>query len=498
MTHPPTGLMEAFWSYERALMANDLAALDRLFAPGPHTLRGDSAGLLVGHDQISAFRGARGGAPRRTIVETHVQAVDDDHALVIAVTELARGGRGQQTQLWQRADDRWVVTAAHVAAPAPALDTRVWRVVGDPLVRASHPGPLSGQSVAVKDLYAVAGHPIGAGSPAWAADAPVEAAHATVVARLLDAGADLRGIARTDELAYSLAGTSTHFGTPPNPRAPHRISGGSTSGSASAVSLGHASVGLGTDTGGSIRVPASYQGLFGIRTTHGAVPLDGALPLAPTFDTVGWLTRDAALLARVGDVLLPPATASGSTDLVVVPALVGLAQPDVAAAVDRWAAQLGATTEDWDLAQLPTWLAAFQTLQAHQAWRSHGDWVLSHGDAMDPDVRARFENGSRVTRAQADDAARTVADARSTIRNLVGERVLVLPATSSVAPRIGAGLQAVRDATMRLTCLAGLGGLPAVSIPITTADGLPCGVCLVAAPGRDRDLLALTTVLAQP
>ncbi|MEP7736247.1 AtzH-like domain-containing protein, partial [Nocardioides sp. 31GB23] len=301
----PDGLVAAFWEYESALMADDLAALDRLFAPGPTTLRGDAAGLLVGHDAISAFRGRRGGAPARRIVQTHVQVTDPDHALVVAVTELESGGRGQQTQLWARTDAGWRVTAAHVATPAAALDTRVWRVVGDPLVPGTPGGPLSGESVAVKDLYAVAGHRIGAGNPAWEEAARVERGDATVVRSLVEAGADLRGIARTDELAYSLAGTNAHTGAPPNPRAPYRVPGGSSSGSASAVSLGHATIGLGTDTGGSIRVPAAYQGLYGMRTTHGAISTHGVLALAPSFDTVGWLTRDADLLALVGDVLLP-------------------------------------------------------------------------------------------------------------------------------------------------------------------------------------------------
>jgi hypothetical protein len=265
-------VLDAFWAYERALMADDLEALDRLFAPGPATLRGDASGLLVGHDAISRFRGGRGGAPKRRIVETHVQHIDDDHALVVAITELLTGGRGQQTQLWVRQWGAWRVTAAHVAVSPPAFDRRVWRVVGDPLTEHTGTGTLSGETVAVKDLYAVAGQRIGAGNPAWLAQARVETSHAWAVDQLLEHGADLLGIARTDEFAYSLAGTNVHYGTPPNPKAPHRISGGSTSGSASAVSLGHATIGLGTDTGGSIRVPASYQGLWGIRPTHGVVP----------------------------------------------------------------------------------------------------------------------------------------------------------------------------------------------------------------------------------
>lgn len=493
--HPPPGLIEAFQDYERALMADDLEALDRLFAPGPATVRGDAQGLLVGHDAIGEFRSGRGGAPRRRIVQTHVQVVDDDHALVIAVTELERGGRGQQTQLWARAPEGWQVTAAHVSTPAPALETRIWRVVGDPLVTGAPSGPLSGESLAVKDLYAVAGHRVGAGNPAWLAAAPVETGTAAAVQALLDAGAFVRGIARTDEFAYSLTGTNAHSGTPPNPRAPYRVPGGSSSGSASAVSLGHATIGLGTDTGGSIRVPAAYQGLYGIRTTHGAVDRRGLLALAPSFDSVGWLARSADALARVGDVLLPPGGGGGST-LVVVPELVALAEPDVAAAVKQFVGSLdGVETEVWPLDQLGTWLAAFQLRQAWEAWQEHGGWLADRLDTLGDDVRGRFVAASGVDEESAHAARRMVDDAAARIRDLVADRVLVLPSASSVAPRLGAGLQAVRDATMRLTCLAGLAGLPAVSVPLTTADGLPSGACLVAAPGRDRDLLRMARLM---
>ena len=491
----PDGLVEAFWEYERALMSDDVPTLDRLFAPGPTTLRGDANGLLVGHDMISAFRGSRGGAPKRQIVQTHVQTVDGDHALVVAVTELERGGRGQQTQLWARGSEGWVVTAAHVAVPGPALDTRIWRVVGDPLVPPLRSGPLDGESIAVKDLYAVAGQRVGAGNPAWLAEATAEPEHAWAVGALLDAGAAVRGIARTDEFAYSLAGTNAHSGTPPNGQAPHRISGGSTSGSASAIALGHATIGLGTDTGGSIRVPASYQGLFGIRTTHDVVPRDGLLALSPSFDAVGWLARDAARLAAVGDVLLPQSAATGLRELVTVAGLTQIADPEVGDVVGKFAADAGARSEDWDLSALPDWLAGFQTLQAWEAWRERGAWLAGHLDTVAADVRGRFEAAALIDDARAEAARRVVAAARDQIRDLVGDRVLVLPSASSVAPLIGQDLTAVRTATMSLTCLAGLGGLPAVSIPRRTASGLPSGVCLLAAAGRDRELLQLAADL---
>lgn len=502
----PPGLVEAFWEYERALMADDVATLDRLFAPGSTTLRGDASGLLVGHEQISAFRSGRGGAPRRRILQTHVQVTDPDHALVIAVTELERGGRGQQTQLWGRTPDGWKVTAAHVSVPAPALDTRIWRVVGDPLVPGAGPGPLSGESVAVKDLYAVAGHVVGAGNPTWEREAPVERGDAAVVAALVEAGADVRGIARTDEFAWSLAGTNPHFGTPPNPQAPHRISGGSSSGSASAVSLGHATIGLGTDTGGSIRVPAAYQGLYGIRTSHDVVERNGLLALAPTFDTVGWMTRTPDLLALVGEVLLPPQDDASGRDLVVVPELLRLADTDVAVAIDRWVADRGLVVrETWPLSDLDRWRAAYSTWQSWEAWQVRGAWIGERLDALGPDVlgpdvRGRFEAAREITNAEAHAAYDVVVQARSRIRELVGERVLVLPSAPTVAPEAGPGLAerlaAVRTATLRLTCLAGLGGLPAVSIPVRTAAGLPAGVCLVGAHGTDHALLRLAQTLA--
>ena len=497
MSDPP-GLMEAFWAYETALMTDDVDALDRFFAPGPATLRGDADGLLVGHDAIAAFRASRGGAPARRIASTHVRSVDDDHALVVAVTEPERGGRGQQTQLWARGAAGWQVVAAHVSGPAAAMDRRVWRVVGDPLVAATALGPLSGLRVAVKDLVAVAGHPIGAGNPAWLAEAAPEVAHAPVLAALLAAGADVGGIARTDELAWSLAGTNPHTGTPPNPRAPGRISGGSSSGPASAVSLGHADIGLATDTGGSIRVPAAYQGLAGHRPTHGVVATEGVLPLAPSFDTVGWLTRTPFLLAEVGEVLLPPDSAELAFEGVLVrdAGLTSLAAPEVAQAVDAWAAERGVRTLAEPLGPIAQWRAAFSTLQGWEAARAHGGWAAEHPETLGPDVRGRFEGAALIARAQADRARAVVTAARIHLRAALADRVLVLPAAPTTAPLLGADLAPVREATLALTCVAGVGGLPAVTLPLTTSDGLPCGVSLVGPAGTDRALLALAMRLA--
>jgi Asp-tRNA(Asn)/Glu-tRNA(Gln) amidotransferase A subunit family amidase len=377
------------------------------------------------------------------------------------------------------------------------FDPSVWRVRPEPgpLTAPTGSGVLDGETVAVKDLFAVAGQRVGAGNPAWLAAAPVEEAHADAVARLLDAGAALAGIAQTEEFAYSLTGANAHYGTPPNPRAPGRISGGSTSGPTSAVAAGQASVALGTDTGGSVRVPAAYQGLWGIRPTHGAVPDGGVLPLAASFDTVGWLARDAGTLARVGDVLLPADTTPlpDPAPLVLSEALLGLAAPEVRDAVGQLGRDAGAEPVDW--APEPAWLTAFLTLQAAEAWAAHGAWLEGRLDTLGPAVRGRFERARSIGAADAEAARAAVAQARAEIRERLGERVLVLPSTATVAPRPEEA-EAARESTMLLTCIAGIGGLPAVSVPVATASGLPAGACLVGPAGSDRALLVLAEGVA--
>ena len=518
----PAGLLEAFWSYDRALLGNDTRTLDELFMPGPHTLRGDGLGLLVGHEAIAAFRSARARIATRRVAQLHVQVIADDAALLMART---RDGdaTGLQTQLWRLAGGRWVVAAAHVSLPvtpkpaaaAIAFDTTIWRVVGDPLVAARGRGPLDGVGVAVKDLFAVAGQPVGAGVAAWLAEQRPQTASAPAVAALLEAGAHVVGIARTDEFAYSLAGTNAHYGTPPNPAAPRSISGGSTSGPASAVALGQAAIGLGTDTAGSIRVPASYQGLVGLRTTHGAISTDGVLPLARSFDTVGWVTRDVRMSAAIARILLGgggDASEGGDAGGVAVrrtvrlPAVEALARTDVRDALASGLERLTNAgklppAEVVDLPEdvLERWFLAFRTVQAWEAWQAHGAWIADHPGALGPDVAGRFAMASEVREDQAAAAREVVAAAGQQLREWLTGSVLVVPSASGPAPErtaTGEQVEAQRATTLRMTCLAGLAGAPAVSLPLLRcADGLPVGLCLLGAPGTDHGLLTLAAGL---
>jgi amidase len=165
-------------------------------------------------------------------------------------------------------------------------------------------GSLAGLSFGVKDIYHIAGHRTGFGNPTWLETHPPAEETACAVQKLLDAGAEMVGKTLTDEMAYSLTGENAHYGTPVNPAAPDRVPGGSSNGSASAVAGGLVDFALGTDCGGSVRLPASYCGIMGIRPSLGRIPMDGVVPFSASFDVIGWFARDADLLERVGQVLL--------------------------------------------------------------------------------------------------------------------------------------------------------------------------------------------------
>lgn len=487
-TYP--GLLAAFWEYDRALLANDVAALDALFAPGPDTVRGDGISLAVGHDEISRFRAARTVAPTRTVREVHVVPAGPTQALVMATVRSTAGSPGLQTQLWERADGSWRIVAAHVSAPVAPIDRAVWRVVGAPLVPAAGSGPLSGLTVAVKDVYAVEGQRLGGGVPEFAREARPEPRHATAVAELLRHGADLVGIAQTDQFAYSIAGANRRYGIPLNPRAPHALPGGSTSGGATAVALGEASVALGTDTAGSIRVPSAYQGLWGLRTTFGEVPLDGVLPLAPTFDAAGWITRDAETLRRVTAAMLP-AESRAFDGAVTVGALNTLSDEAGRDAAESVARSLAAESVDLDL-DVDAAFAAFRTVQAFEAWAQHGEWITAHPGALDDDVAARFAVAAGVRADEARDAREIVRRAASVIRDVVADRALILPTTASAPPALNATAEEIdahRANTLRLCCLAPIAGLPAVAFP--SPEDPSVGVCVLGGRGRDLDLVDL-------
>ena len=372
-------------------------------------------------------------------------------------------------------------------------------------VAGSGAGPLAGLTFGVKDIYDIAGHRTGFGSPDWLSTHPPAARTAPVVATLLDAGADMLGKTQTDELTYSLNGENAHYGTPVNVNAPGRIPGGSSSGSAAAVAGGLVDFALGSDTGGSVRAPASFCGIYGMRPTHGRVSLAGACALAPSFDTAGWFARDATLLERVGRVLLGDAQPVEPGAVLLAADALSLAGPAAAMALqpalERIRGALGASRPVTISTEgLPQWFQAFRVLQGAEIHAQLGDWVARVQPRLGPGVRERMQ---WVATISAEDVARaqTVRDAarRRMDELLAGGAVLVLPTVPDIAPLLNtpaAALDDFRARAMSLLCIAGLAGLPQVSLPLATLQGCPLGVSLLAARGNDTLLLALARRIA--
>ena len=366
-------------------------------------------------------------------------------------------------------------------------------------------GPLAGLGFAVKDLIDVAGVATGGGTPDWPLTHPVPARHAGVVQALLDAGASVVGKTVTDEISLGILGENAHDGTPLNPAAPGHVPGGSSSGSASAVAAGACDFALGTDSGGSVRVPASFCGLYGIRPTHGRVDFSGITVQSPSADTCGWFARDAGVFARVGEVLLggrlPDAL---PTRLLVATDAFGFAEDEVRAAlmpgVDRLAALIGHRTDVTMAPQgLSVWSRAQRVLQSSESWATFAPWLDDANPRLAWTVARGLVFGSTLTDADRAQAALMRIEARARMAMLLPPgTILCMPTTPFPAPRVGLPGRVLGPLRERISCLTshgGLTGVPQVSLPGAVVDGLPVGLSIVGGRGADLDLLAVAARL---
>lgn len=365
-------------------------------------------------------------------------------------------------------------------------------------------GVLDGVRLGVKDLIDIGGAVTGGGNPDWAASHGAAAQDAPCVAALRRAGARVVGKTVSDELAFSLEGENAHHGTPRHPRDPMRLPGGSSSGSAAAVAWGEADLALGTDTGGSVRVPASFCGVHAMRPTHGRISLAGVLPFAPSYDTVGWFARDAALLRDAGQVLLGSSAAGPRPPLMLCVATdaLALAQPPVRQALTAWAQRLGLHAErrvygddDWR-----DWLQAYTVLQGLEIQAELGPWIRRQRPRFGPAIAPRFEAALALDAEQGRRWTGWRADAvRRLDRRLGPDEAWLIPA--SPCPALARAADATERGTFYETALAlgavaGHAGLPQVVLPLAAAEGLPVGVSLVSARGNDERLLDLAVTLS--
>ena len=376
-----------------------------------------------------------------------------------------------------------------------------------PAIDGADNGPLHGLTFAAKDMFAVEGWRCCSGHPAWLASHDAATCTAESVSRSLAAGASLIGKTQMGALAFDASGVNPHYGTPINPRASKRVPGGSSSGSAVAVASGMVEFALGTDSACSVRLPASYCGLFGIRPSFGRVPTDGVIPLSPGIDTVGWFARQGEILRDVGQVLLnrPETSAEPLSKLLIATDAFELCSPEAQAALQKSVALLGerfesveecrVMRESDDPLLVMVWYHA-DRIQRWQVRQQHDAWLEEH----EPEYGSgSWDSIKAASAVEARESEEVRARVRKRLNGLLeGGGVLCLPTASGPAPFLDATREVTRPqtwASLVLCSIAVLGQLSQISLPGTEVDGAPIGLSLIGAWGSDERLLDLAAEL---
>lgn len=367
-------------------------------------------------------------------------------------------------------------------------------------------GNLSGLTFAVKDLIDTAGIVTTCGNPDWAATHTPAKDNASCVQILLDQGAKCVGKTVTDELAFSLIGENYFYGTPLNPKSPKRVPGGSSSGSASAVACGLVDFALGTDTGGSVRVPASNCGVFGLRPSYGAISMDGIMPFAPSLDTVGIFANSIDVLKNVVSILFQQEQQEVQlpSKVYVLEEAFDLANEDVQEAamsalthlcevLETSFETLSIRTIDAETVNkgLINWLSTYNTIQRAEIWDSLGDWVETTNPKLGPATKINFEHCKNLNRKKLPDCLNKRELYTKNINGLLSDNALIcIPTTPAPAPLKGTiGTDRDTDTyyprALSLTSIAGLCRLPQLTMPILEVDGAPVGLSLIAAHRQD-------------
>jgi amidase/aspartyl-tRNA(Asn)/glutamyl-tRNA(Gln) amidotransferase subunit A len=380
-----------------------------------------------------------------------------------------------------------------IAALTPAHQRAIWAAVPDETALTvefargiATGGVLAGVPFAVKDLFAVAGLATGAGSTFLASLRGVDREDAPLVAQLRRAGAVFAGKVQLHEFAYGLTGENPHFGDGPNLLLPGRVSGGSSSGSAAAVAGGMVPLALGTDTGGSVRVPAAFNGLWGFRARPRDAWIEACFPLSPSLDTAGWFTTTRADMIDVLCAMFGTPAAPGRRGLVRLPAreLAPEMSPTFAQAIDTAAARLAEPLPEQQLAALrgalDGALKAYVVIQSSEAALVHATWLESHQREYDPVVWARIDMGRRWTATDIAVAHAKQAEVKAAFETILAQHDgLILPAAPFPALTKAECTDENRSRMLRLTHAASLAGAPVITKPVALQDGTTGGLQIV-------------------
>jgi amidase len=376
---------------------------------------------------------------------------------------------------------------------------------GQPYIAGVINKPLSNFSFGIKDIFDVAGFPTAFGSPDWLNTHPVATQTAPAVLDLVQQGATLVGKTHTDELTYSILGINAHYGTPTNPNYPNRIPGGSSSGSAVSVAGKLVDFAIGSDTGGSVRTPASFCGIYGMRPTHGRISLENARPLATSFDTLGWFARDPEILFKVGKSLLKEEFKPNTQAIeVVAPKQAWEIVPDglrklALKRVQEIFVRNNLVNKDLPSLNLKAWANTFSIIQANEIWQEHGAWASRHFENLGPGIKDRFLFASKIDPSIATKALDERIKIQDLLNSILDNKFLLIPTVADIAPLLNSTknkLEDFRQKSFQLLCIAGLGGLPQISLPVVSSTEGALGISLVGPKDSDMELLSFAKALA--
>ncbi|KAI7729499.1 hypothetical protein M8C21_024499 [Ambrosia artemisiifolia] len=392
--------------------------------------------------------------------------------------------------------------------------------------------PLNRLTFAVKDIFDMEGYVSGFGNPDWLRTHAAATSTAPAVSAMLKAGAICLGRTVMDEMAYSINGENAHYGTPVNPCAPDRVPGGSSSGSAVAVGAELVDFSLGTDTGGSVRVPASYCGIFGFRPSHGVVSTEGVIPMAQSFDTVGWFSRDPVTLNHVGQILLQlpdeklvhPSQVLIAEDCFKLFSIPSIRVTNViAASIEKLfggnilqPVNLGdyveskvpslkqfmendTENEEFSIKSLTALSTAMRLLQRFEFKNNHGEWVSTVKPNLGPGISERVLDALNTSGEHIDACESVKTQLQEALAALLGENgIIVIPTVPGPPPKLQTettSLETFRARAFSLLSIAGVSGFCQVTIPLGKYDSLPVSVSLMAKHGSDGFLLNLVEAL---
>uniref|UniRef100_A0A1D1XLT5 Amidase 1 n=1 Tax=Anthurium amnicola TaxID=1678845 RepID=A0A1D1XLT5_9ARAE len=396
--------------------------------------------------------------------------------------------------------------------------------------------PLGGLTFAVKDIFDVSGYVTGFGNPDWARTHASAAMTSPAVMTIIRAGATCVGKTVMDEMAYSINGENKHYGTPTNPAAPDRVPGGSSSGSAVSVAAEIVDFSIGTDTGGSVRVPAAYCGIFGFRPSHGAVSTTGVIPMAQSFDTIGWFSRDPMILAKVGEVLLQlPITKTELPSKILIPedCFLHLSSQGSRACqiltesvrktigchvlchlnLGEYIANkvpslhnfvhkhlVASTEKQGTIPALSALSSAMRSLQRCEFKSNHGEWVKTVRPDLGPGIFERVWEAVKTTEEDVVPHCHAVrSELQAALNELLKDNgVLALPTVPGPPPKLlteASLLENFRAKAFSLLSIAGMSGFCQVTIPLGKNENFPMSISLLGRHGSDVFLLNLVDML---